>query len=275
MSAPSTASAPLTLLDRLYSVSWIRKQLWRRWYALITQRLRGAEVLFLNYAFHDETAERLRLDPSDEANRACIQLYHHVAAQGRLADAEVLEVSCGHGGGAAYLTRTMKPARYVGLDLNPAGIQFCRKRHRLPGLEFVCGDAEKLPFADASFDCVINVEASHCYASFPQFLAEAARVLRRGGVLLYADFRFEDGIEMWEKQLAAAELKKELETDISGCVLRGMAENSNRSRALVSRYLPKFLHKLGSDFAGIKGSRVYNALERGELSYRSFCLVKP
>jgi hypothetical protein len=38
----------------------------------------------------------------------------------------------------------------TGLDLNPAGIEFCQKRHNLPGLDFVHGDAENLPIADQS-----------------------------------------------------------------------------------------------------------------------------
>jgi Methyltransferase domain len=48
-----------------------------------------------------------------------------------------------------------------GTDLNPNGIAFCQKRHDLPGLDFVHGNAEDLPFDDQSFDAVLNVEASH------------------------------------------------------------------------------------------------------------------
>jgi ubiquinone/menaquinone biosynthesis C-methylase UbiE len=61
--------------------------------------------------------------------------------------------------------RTLGQASYTGLDLNRAGIDFCRKRHNLPGLDFVCGNAEDLPYADQSFDAVINVEAGprRCY----------------------------------------------------------------------------------------------------------------
>jgi hypothetical protein len=35
------------------------------------------------------------------------------------------------------------------------------------------------------------------------------------------------------------------------------------------------LHSLGRDFAGVEGSRIYQALGAGELSYRSYCLLKP
>ena len=83
-----------------------------------------------------------------------IQLYHSTATRaGELAGKRVLEVGCGHGGGASYLTRTLGPASYVGLDLNSAGIEFCRRRHQVPGLEFVQGNAENLPFRGGLVRC--------------------------------------------------------------------------------------------------------------------------
>lgn len=214
------------------------------------------------------------LPPEDEPNRGCIQLYHHVATLGALAGKNVLEVSCGHGGGAAYLSRTFAPSHYTALDLNPAGIRFCRQRHQAAGLEFVQGDAGNLAFEINTFDAVINVEASHCYPSFPRFLAEIARVLRPGGRLLYADFRHKDGFAEWEQAIASSPLLVLRSRNINAEVLRGMDRNSPRSLALVARYLPKFLRSLGSDFAGVKGSRIYNGLKSGEWSYRSYCLGK-
>jgi hypothetical protein len=55
------------------------------------------------------------LQPGDEPNRPCIQLYHHVATQVALRGKNVLEVSCGHGGGAAYLGRALQPQSYTAL----------------------------------------------------------------------------------------------------------------------------------------------------------------
>ena len=120
----------------------------------------------------------------------------------------MLECSSGHGGGASYLTRTLKPASYTGLDFNSAGVDFCRKRHNVPGLDFVHGDAENLPFPDESFDAVINVEASHIYPHFERFLSEVKRVLRPNGHFLYADFRNRDGFPAWEKALAKSGLRQ-------------------------------------------------------------------
>ena len=264
----------MPVVDHFFSIGRIRKVIWRLWYPFLTRRLHGEEVLFLNYAFEEEPPLGIPLQPGDEPNRACIQLYHHVATQVELRGKNVLEVSCGHGGGAAYLARTLLPRQYTALDLNPAGIRFCKQRHQVDGLVFVQGDAENLPFESNTFDAVVNVEASHCYHSFPQFLAEVARVLRPGGHLLYADFRFNDRLAEWEQALASAPLHVIRTRNINAEVLRGMNRNSPRSMALIERHLPKFLHSLGRDFAGTQGSRIYNALNSGELSYRSHCFEK-
>lgn len=264
----------MSVLEHLFSIGPVRKAIWRLWYPFLTQRLREQDVLFLNYAFETDPPVGLALDAKDEPNRACIQLYHHVASQTNLSGKEVLEVSCGHGGGASWITRTMQPASYTGLDLNPAGIRFCQQRHRMPGLQFVQGDAQNLPFPDQSLDAVVNVEASHCYPSFSGFLAEVARVLRPGGHFLYADFRFSDCFTQWEEDIASAPLQIVQTRNIREEVLRGMDGNAARSEALVVQRLPSFLHALGRDFAGLPGARVYEALKTGDLSYRSWCFRK-
>lgn len=265
----------MSLLERLFSIGPVRKAIWQLWYPYLTRRLRSEEVLFLNYAFETDPPVGLQLDPADEPNRACIQLYHHVATQVDLQSKNVLEVSCGHGGGASWLTRTLHPASYTGLDLNPTGITFCKKRHQVPGLRFVQGDAQSLSFPPQTFDAVINVEASHCYPDFPGFLAKVARVLKTGGHFLYADFRFHDQWAEWEQAIAQSPLDIVQTRDIRPEVLRGMEINATRSEALICQRLPKFLHSLGRDFAGLPGARVYEALKSGELSYRSWCFRKP
>jgi ubiquinone/menaquinone biosynthesis C-methylase UbiE len=267
-------SLNMPVIDHLFSIGRIRKAIWRLWYPFLTRRLRDESVVFLNYAFEEEPPMGIPLQPEDEPNRACIQLYHHVATQEPLRGKDVLEVSCGHGGGASYLVRTLQPRRYTALDLNPSGITFCKQKHALENLVFMQGDAENLPFEDNTFDAVINVEASHCYPSLPRFLSEVARVLRPGGHFLYADFRFADSLAEWEQAIASAPLQVVRTRKINAEVLRGMKRNSARSMELVARHLPRFLHPLGRDFAGVEGSRINEALKNGALSYRSYTFVK-
>ncbi len=264
----------MSIFEYLFSIGPVRKLIWRFWYPFLTKRLQSQDVLFLNYAFQTDPSETFHLNPADEPNRACIQLYRHVATQIDLQNKSVLEISCGHGGGASWISRTQAPASYIGIDLNPTGIDFCQGRHQVRGLQFQQGDAQQLPFPDQSMDGVINVEASHCYPDFPGFLAEVARVLKPGGHLLYADFRFRESVPEWEHSLQNSKFIIKDTRDISADVLRGMDINAERSQQLIRQCLPKPLQSLGLDFAGVPGSRIYEALKAGQLSYRSWCLQR-
>lgn len=255
----------------------IYKRVFRYWYPMMTRRLGvGDDLIFLNWGYESDPPMGLELSEDDEPNRYSIQLYHQTATQAGpdLAGKKVLECSCGHGGGASYITRNLKPESYTGLDFNAEGVEFCRTRHQLPGLDFVHGDAENLPFPDESFDAVINVEASHIYPHFEQFLSEVKRVLRPGGHLLYADFRNRDGFGEWEKAIADSGLRLVSEEVINEPVLRGLKLNTPRHNDLINRRLPAYLRKFGREFAVVDGSWFYNDLERGEIDYRKYCLVK-
>ncbi len=264
---------PAAWFDRLYARGAVRKVLWKYWYPFLTWQLGRERVTFLNYAFESDPPMGLRLEDADEPDRACIQLYHRAGTQVNLKGRDVLEISCGHGGGAAYLARTQSPRSYTGLDLNPRGIRFCRRQHRENGLNFVCGDAEDLPFADGSFDVVLNVEASHCYGDFPRFLAEVARVLRPGGFFLYSDFRESRSLSSWDDSLFLAGFSQVVFSDVSGDVLRGMEMNSCRSTEIVRRLVPPGFRSLARDFAGVEGSRMHRALRDGTLVYRMGCFL--
>jgi ubiquinone/menaquinone biosynthesis C-methylase UbiE len=243
-------------------------------YPLLSRLLTRDDVLFLNYGYEEDPPMALPLAASDEPDRFPIQLYHRTATQVDLVGKKVLEVSCGHGGGASYLTRTLHPASYAGLDLNPVGIEFCRKRHKLPGLDFVQGNAESLPFPDQSFDAVINVEAAINYQSVSRFFAEVERVLRAGGHFLYADIRYADEFAAWEADLANIPMQLVSQKVINADVMRGLEKN--RLLDQITRRLPKaaFLRRIATDYAGGPGSLIYRRLENGEASYRLFCFAK-
>ena len=169
-------------VDRLIYSDFVEKLKTKYGYPLGTRLMGTDAMLFLNYGYEEDPPMALPLAASDEPNRFFIQQYHRTATQADLSGKRVLEVGCGHGGGASYLMRTLHPASYTGLDLNPAAIALCRRTHHLGGLDFVRGDAENLPFADQFFDAVINVESSHCYPRFPRFLSEWRVCCAREGV---------------------------------------------------------------------------------------------
>ncbi len=261
-------------VNRLGTTSLFKKFMNGYWYPFLTRKLNSDDVVFLNYGYEEDPPMGIPLAASDEPNRYWIQLYHSTATQVKLEGKQILEVSCGHGGGASYLMRTLRPASYTGLDFNADGIAFCRRRHQLSELDFVHGDAENLPLADQSVDAVVNVEASHAYGDLSRFLAEVARVLRPGGHFLYADFRGRDELVGWEAALADAPLRQLSEREINPEVVRGMAKNEQRSLDLIGRVLPRFLRPFGRRFAGVPGSGIYRDLERRKISYRIYCFAK-
>jgi len=86
----------------------------------------------------------------------------------------VLEVGCGNG---PYLERV----EGIGLDRSPGMLDVARAR---TGAPVVCGDAQAIPFADASFDVVL---APHMLYHVPDRAAavrELRRVLRPGGTCI-------------------------------------------------------------------------------------------
>jgi ubiquinone/menaquinone biosynthesis C-methylase UbiE len=278
----SNPASPTALSYRLQFSPLAMKLTGKYGFPLLSRLLRDDEVLFLNWAYEEDPPMALPLAASDEPNRFPIQLYHRTATQADLGGKRVLEVSCGHGGGASYLMRTLHPVSYTGLDSNAAGIALCRKRHNLPGLEFVHGDAQKLPFGDQSFDAVLNIEAAHLYPRFPRFLAEVTRVLRPGGQFLYADLRPRHQIPKWEAALADTRLRMVSREVINEQVLRGNKKSPQPVQELVavalarwiSRHAPAFLHGVTSKATGVEGSGLYRAMQSQEISYRMYSFIK-
>jgi ubiquinone/menaquinone biosynthesis C-methylase UbiE len=244
-------------------------------YALVT-RVSGGELLLLNNGYEEDPPMALPLSASDEPDRLGLQLYHRTATQVDLAGKHVLEVGCGHGGGASYLVRTLGPASYTGLDLNADGVAFCRRRHNLPGLEFVSGDAENLPFSDQSFDAVINVESSHCYLDFPGFLAGVARVLRPGGHFLYADARHSYDIADWQAALANGPMRMLSQRNISVEVARGLEKNLQHSidAVVYKRIFPPSQHGLVDKLVGANHLNFCRDLRSGAISYLMYRFAK-
>jgi ubiquinone/menaquinone biosynthesis C-methylase UbiE len=123
--------------------------------------------------------------------RLHMQMYLKITAKTDLKDKRVLEVGCGQGDGAGFLTQVKFPKQYVGVDLHATQIQLCATRYRplAPTLVFSRGDAQQLPLKTASFDVAINVESSHSYPMFDTFVGEVFRVLVPDGVFCFADLR--------------------------------------------------------------------------------------
>ena len=251
-----------------------KQTFWKIWYQYLSGRIGSDPVTFLNYGYWPPEGETLELEPEDQANRPAIQLYHHVASGWDLAGKNVLEVSCGHGGGASFVKRYHQPKTYTAVDQNPKAIDYNRKTHGALGLDFCIGDAQALDFPAGHFDAVINVEASHCYPRQDAFFKSVHSVLRSGGYLLYADFRKPAEAPQLDRDIAAAGFRVKSKTDITAHVLNALRRTSERYRQLVHGFTPRILHPLMESFAAVEGSGIYNSFVNRERIYFSYCLVK-
>jgi SAM-dependent methyltransferase len=107
--------------------------------------------------------------------------YRTEAAVRLLGDASgrLLDVGCGTG---AH-TVSFRDAGWdvTGIDLSEDMLGYARDR----GLDVVQGNAQALPFGDASFDAVVSLWTHTDADDFPAAVREAGRVLRPGGPFVY------------------------------------------------------------------------------------------
>lgn len=264
------------VISRLLGSAAFKGRLWTSWYRYLERTVGEQPIWFLNYGFSYSpgNGNTLELQPQDEVNRTSIQLYDVVTKPVDLTGKKVLEVSSGRGGGARFLRAYRKPAAMVGLDRTEAAVAFCQRHHAGSGLSFLCGDAQRLPVGDGSFDAVLNVEASHCYPDVPSFFREVRRVLSPGGHFLYADMRKSPTIESWRQELRDAGFRIVEECEITQNVLRALEQSNDRVSDLIDRSAPRLTRRFFSHFAATKGTGVYNQLQSGAVRYIRFVLQK-
>jgi len=119
-----------------------------------------------------------------------------------LSRCSVLEV----GTGVGHILHRLKAygaQRAVGMDLLESRIQDARRIH--PTVDFVVGDAAQMPFADETFDLVIQFT---CFSSVTdrsvrvRIAREMWRVLASGGAVLSYDFRPRPLYDRWMQRRA-------------------------------------------------------------------------
>ena len=101
-------------------------------------------------------------------------------------DHAVLDV--GTGTGVVAISAAHKGAKVTGLDLTPALLGQAKESAMISGLQDIAwheGDAEALPFADASFDVVLS-QFGHMFAPRAEVATnEMLRVLKPGGTIAF------------------------------------------------------------------------------------------
>jgi SAM-dependent methyltransferase len=112
---------------------------------------------------------------------ARLQVLRHLRP---LAGGCLLEVGIGDGENVALLPRAWQIG---GVDIARRPLGACRRRHAGRDLFLALAEAERLPFADSSFDVVLCVGGFNFFSDPVRALCEMARVTRPRGRIVVAD----------------------------------------------------------------------------------------
>src|SRR6266481_3178501 len=125
---------------------------------------------------------------------------------------DAIELGCGTAYVSSWLAR--RGARVVGIDNSQEQLATARRLQREYGLEFrlIHGNAEEIPYPDASFDFAISEYGASIWADPYKWIPEAARLLRPGGELVFLVNSFlltlcvpdEDGVAATDRLLRPA-----------------------------------------------------------------------
>jgi SAM-dependent methyltransferase len=98
---------------------------------------------------------------------------------------DVVELGCGTAYFSAWLAK--RGARPVGVDPTPAQLATARRLQAETGIEFPLVEApgERVPLPDAAFDLALSEYGAALWAVPERWVAEASRLLRPGGLLVF------------------------------------------------------------------------------------------
>jgi len=132
----------------------------------------------------------------------------------------VLDLGSGAGTDVLISARRVAPGgRVIGLDMTTEMLELARRNASEAGVEnvdFVQGYLEDIPLPDASVDVVISNCVINLAADKNVVLAEAARVLRRGGRLAFSDVIADEGMDETTKADMA---------EWTGCIAGALTQN--------------------------------------------------
>jgi SAM-dependent methyltransferase len=108
-----------------------------------------------------------------------------VGALGEVAGKDVVELGCGTAYFGAWLAK--RGAQVTGVDVTPAQLDTARRMQAEFGLPFrlIEASAEDVPLPDESFDLAVSEYGASIWCDPERWLAEAARLLRPGGRLVF------------------------------------------------------------------------------------------
>jgi ubiquinone/menaquinone biosynthesis C-methylase UbiE len=99
----------------------------------------------------------------------------------------ILEIGCGKGETTAILLERFPDATIVATDVDAASVKKAAEAVTDARVTFAVADATRLPYPDASFDLVIELNSFHHVDRWMTAIAECARVVAPGGAFAAMD----------------------------------------------------------------------------------------
>jgi SAM-dependent methyltransferase len=248
-------------------------------YALIYGNPAVRAVRFMNYGYLP-LPEGFIHSPAWAAECVQAALYHLVFSEGvallGYSPERLLEASCGRGGGLMYAQTLMPETRLTVLDMQPDAVLAAREIANPARTEVLVALGGTLPFAPASFDMVISVEAMMNLGR-EAFMAESSRVLRPGGVLSVSGYQDCTAGELQDQLMRDAKtagLEFHACQNISSNVLAACrADEKRREDAL--RRGPRIGLSFMRNFAAMPGTLSYRLLAEGKRCYFTALFTAP
>lgn len=138
----------------------------------------------VRHSFHRQALE---YDAHAAVQKRVVERFLQILDDGEGSPARILDVGAGTGLLARQLADRHPAALLSCVDLAPGMAATARQRLDSRAVVAVA-DAEHLPFADASFDCVVSTSTFQWLTTLDAAFAEAWRVLAPGGLFAFALF---------------------------------------------------------------------------------------
>jgi len=120
---------------------------------------------------------------------------------------DVLDAGSGTGSLTAAAATVAPSSRIVGIDRSEPYVAVARARHQSQRMRFEVGDAQQLPFEDASFDRTLSLLILNFVPDPQKALTEMIRVTRPGGTVAAAVWDYGERMEMlrvfWDEAIGS------------------------------------------------------------------------
>lgn len=122
------------------------------------------------------------------------------------AEDQVLDVGCGTGAVTFTIANNAKSSKIIGIDRSVGYIEYARANNAYPHVTFEVGDAQELPYVDASFDKCVSSLILNLLPDTRKGVKEMRRVTKVGGLVAACVWDNTGGMELlrsfWDAAVA-------------------------------------------------------------------------